>query len=99
MMEVANRLLMSPMVVLELQYLRESGKISIDAGVIAQTLRQQFGIQVDEEGTGAAIVHAVSVDWTRDPFDRIIASQAMTQNAYLLTRDERIRDYFAYAVW
>jgi PIN domain nuclease of toxin-antitoxin system len=99
MMEAATRILISPMVVLELQYLRDLGKISVDAGIVMQTLKQQFGMVVDEAGSGAAIINALSVGWTRDPFDRIITAHAILKNAYLLTRDQIIRDNCQYAVW
>lgn len=98
-MEAATRILISPMVVLELQYLRDSGKISVDAGIVTRTLTRQLGAVVDEAGAGAAIINALSVGWTSDPFDRIITAHAMLTNAYLLSRDQIIRDNYQYAVW
>jgi PIN domain nuclease of toxin-antitoxin system len=42
---------------------------------------------------------ALGQSWTRDPFDRIIVSQAALRNAPLVTRDQVIRDHYSQAVW
>jgi PIN domain nuclease of toxin-antitoxin system len=45
------------------------------------------------------IASARELRWTRDAFDRLITAQAMHEGALLVTRDRRIRDNFAGAVW
>lgn len=42
---------------------------------------------------------ATSLDWTREPFDRIIVAQAIAREASLVTRDQTILANFAGAVW
>ncbi|HXH57083.1 hypothetical protein [Iamia sp.] len=42
---------------------------------------------------------AQTLDWTRDPFDRIIAAQTLAAGARLLTKDLTIRDHLGLAVW
>jgi PIN domain nuclease of toxin-antitoxin system len=39
------------------------------------------------------------VQWTRDPFDRLIVAQALLHDAPLITKDEHIRRHYAGALW
>ena len=43
--------------------------------------------------------HALELNWTRDPFDRLIVAQAMAAGAALVTADHLIREHFVGAVW
>ncbi|TVQ29004.1 MAG: PIN domain nuclease [Spirochaetaceae bacterium] len=99
MLEAAQSTRISAMVVLELQYLYEQGQIAYPGDQIAGFLHDRFGVVVDSEGVGAAVLHATSFAWTRDPFDRTITAQAARAGAFLLTRDPIIRDNYAGAVW
>lgn len=99
MLNAASTLLISPVVVLEMQYLFEVGRIKYTGEQIAGFLHDQLNIQVDEDGLAPAVREAVACTWTRDPFDRIIASHAASRGAFLVTRDETIRDNYPDAVW
>jgi len=99
MLEAARSTRISPMVVLELQYLYENARIAYPGDEIAGFLVDQFGIVVDTAGMGDAVLHAGGLTWTRDPFDRTITAQAARVGAFLLTRDEIIRRHYAAAVW
>jgi PIN domain nuclease of toxin-antitoxin system len=45
-------------------------------------------------------LEAIDVDWTTDPFDRLIVAQAIANsNAKLITRDRLIRKNYPQAVW
>jgi len=46
-----------------------------------------------------AAKEAIERDWTRDPFDRLIAAQAALARARLLTRDDLLRRHFPSAFW
>ncbi|MDP2432311.1 MAG: hypothetical protein Q8O33_09780 [Pseudomonadota bacterium] len=48
---------------------------------------------------GRVVDAAERIDWTRDPFDRLIVAQAMAADAALVTADHLIRDRFPGAVW
>ena len=42
---------------------------------------------------------AMEFSWTRDPFDRLIAAQALVSGERLLTRDRLIRANCSWAFW
>ena len=42
---------------------------------------------------------ALSLDWTRDAFDRIIVANAMIQKSALLTKDQQILQHYKLAIW
>ena len=94
-----NNLRISPMVVLELQYLQEIGRVSASPENILSELQSSVGLQVCELPFQEVIKQAVPLNWTRDPFDRIIVAQATTAGADLLTRDKTVHTHFARAVW
>ena len=99
MLEASQSIRISPMVVLELQYLFEVSRIAYPGDEIAGFLSDEFGIAIDTAGMGDAVLHAAGLTWTRDPFDRIITAQAARAGAFLLTRDETMRQHYAAAVW
>ncbi|TVR52436.1 MAG: hypothetical protein EA426_18885, partial [Spirochaetaceae bacterium] len=76
LLESADSTRVSPIVVLELQYLFESRKIAFPGDEIIGFLSDQFGVLVDTEGMGDAVLRSVGFSWTRDPFDRIITAHA-----------------------
>jgi len=94
-----NDLLISPFVVLELQYLFEIQRASEPAEVVLAALTRDVGLEVCELPFFAVARIALGQSWTRDPFDRIIVSQAVLRGAPLLTRDQSIRDHCSQAVW
>jgi len=94
-----NELLISPFVVLELQYLFEIQRASEPAEVVLAALTRDVGLEVCELPFFEVARMALGQSWTRDPFDRIIVSQAALRNAPLLTRDQVIRDHYSQAVW
>ncbi|MFW5718003.1 MAG: type II toxin-antitoxin system VapC family toxin [Spirochaetota bacterium] len=99
MLEAAQSTRISPMVVLELQYLFEAARIAYPGDEISGFLADQFGVVVDTAGMGDAVLHAGGFTWTRDPFDRTITAQAARVGAFLLTRDETMRRHYHAAVW
>ena len=54
--------------------------------------------QADDPIT-AVISHAMTLTWTRDPFDRLLVATAMLHKAPLITQDRTIRENYAEAVW
>lgn len=96
----AQDLLISPMVLLEFQYLRERKRIRVDAGELFAYLNATFGIALCTFPFPAMAQEALSVDWTSDPFDRIIVAQARSNRASsLITADAHIRRHYDRAVW
>lgn len=97
--EDAEHLLISPMAELELTYLREISRINCPAATILDSLRRDIGLEICKQPFAAVIGAALALDWTRDPFDRIIVAQAAHRPAPLLTADQRIREHYSLAIW
>jgi PIN domain nuclease of toxin-antitoxin system len=94
-----HELFVSPMVNLELQYLHEIGRISEASPIVLNGLAANLGLKVCNLAFSSVIGEAVSFNWTRDPFDRIIVAQASVRKAQLLTKDYTILENFEDAVW
>lgn len=95
----ADDVCVSPMVLLELEYLREIGRLRVDADAIYTELNRNLGLTVCPREFHAVVAHARAQTWTRDPFDRLIVGQAVAADALLVTRDTAIRTNYARAVW
>ena len=94
-----NDLIISPAVLLELQFLKEIKRITADPMLIIQTLEETLGLQMCGLDFYKVVVGALSQSWTRDPFDRIIAAQASVRNELLLSKDRTIRRNCSVACW
>lgn len=92
-------LYISPMVMLEVQYLKEIGRISAEPALICENLAGSIGLQICGRPFLQVVTEAMTITWTRDPFDRIIAASANWADARLLTKDETILKNFPNAVW
>jgi len=92
-------IVISPVVELELQYLSEVGRTSDPADVVISDLRQRIGLETADASLATVVEVARSLSWTRDPFDRLIAAQAMSDGLPLLTADETLLAHLDLAVW
>lgn len=92
-------LLVSPMAVLELQYLHEIGRLAIPGGAVLADLQHRIGLRVAETPFHLIASAALDLSWTRDPFDRLIAGHSLAENLPLLTADASIRQHLSSAVW
>jgi PIN domain nuclease of toxin-antitoxin system len=87
------------MVVLEMQYLFELRRTSEPASIILPALSREIGLAVCDLPFAQVAEEALRHDWTRDPFDRLITSQAALRGTPLLTKDQAIRDHYPQALW
>ena len=94
-----QQLAISPMVVLECQYLFEIGKVTVGPGVLLADLGERIGLTVSSHPFADVTRTAVTLRWTRDPFDRLIAAQALAEGAPLVTADRTLLEHCAEAVW
>jgi PIN domain nuclease of toxin-antitoxin system len=92
-------LLISPCVKLELQYLFEIGRTTLPAARIVDDLDGQIGLIVCDLPFGIVVNRALALDWTRDPFDRLISAHSLCRGIPLLTKDKMIRRRLKLAVW
>lgn len=92
-------LVISPIVRLELALLREIGRIRVEPDEIVEGLIADWGVAIAEDPIVSVVAHAMTLCWTHDPFDRLLVATAMLHRAPLITRDQKIHDNYAEAVW
>ncbi len=96
----AHDLLMSPMVLVELNFLWQIGRIIRAPQDLAKQLRTQIGVNVCSHSFPDIGETALFETWTRDPFDLMIVSHAKANNySPLITHDQNIRDNYPRAIW
>ena len=94
-----KQILISPMVVLELEFLREIKRIEVQALDIVNTLAEEIGLKICPLPFSKIISQSLTENWTRDPFDRLIVAHARAAKAPLLTKDGQIQDNYPQAFW
>ena len=94
-----NDILVSPAVLLELQFLHEIKRLKPTASAIMTALAKEIGLCVCELSFTTVVDGAISEDWIRDPFDRLIVGHASANDASLVTKDETIRGHYRHAIW
>ena len=92
-------LLVSPMVVLELEFLHEIGRLNYKHDEILASLSHSIDLKVCNLSFATIAKESTKHSWTRDPFDRLIVANAICNNSKLLSRDRKIQDNFGEAVW
>ena len=97
--EGTTDLRISPMVRLELQYLFEIGRVGRPAGTVVDSLSAALGLTLCSASFAAVVHGAEGLDWTRDPFDRLIVAQAALHEAPLVTKHRTLHAAYADAVW
>lgn len=95
----ANDLRISPMVLLEVQYLSEAGKVKTTPDAMLASLADALGLTICDAPFEQVAQAAIGMTWTRDPFDRIITAQAGLADAPLVTKDSVIRKHYRKAIW
>jgi PIN domain nuclease of toxin-antitoxin system len=97
--EYADKVLISPMVILELNYLYEIERIIEKPNKIVSDLGEMIGLKVDTVNFFDVIQVAQELIWTRDAFDRLIVANAQLRHSVLITKDNRILDNYDGAVF
>lgn len=77
---------LSPVGLLELQFLAEIGRIQLAPG-FWDALRSDPRFQIDDPPVGQLIAAALPLGWTRDPFDRLLAAHSLARRLPLCTVD------------
>jgi PIN domain nuclease of toxin-antitoxin system len=94
-----DKILISPMVLLEFDFLQEVGRIAARGLPVYEELHLRVGLNLCHLPFARVIEAASSQTWTRDPFDRLIVGQASAADSDLLTRDDLINQQYPRAVW
>lgn len=96
----SSDVLISPMAFLEIQYLYDRKRISIEAVSLLAYLTATIGATLCDFPFPAIALAALTVGWTNDPFDRLIVAHAIANHeAPLITADQRILENYPNAVW
>ena len=96
----SSDLIVSPMVLLELQYLFEIKRVIKPPIALLDQLAALIGLKVSDHPFPAVNQTALFETWTRDPFDRLITAHARANSlAWLVTSDRRIREAYPRAIW
>ena len=94
-----ERVGVSQVVLLELQYLREIGRVTAMPRAVIMDLKQRLGLAIEDRSLETVMERALGLAWTRDAFDRLIVAQATLDDAELVTSDRLIRKHYPKAVW
>jgi PIN domain nuclease of toxin-antitoxin system len=81
----------SPVSLLEIQFLAEVGRLEVENPAFTDRLLGDRRFVVDEVPLVALVRNAIALDWTRDPFDRLLAAHSESRRVPLATLDERVR--------
>ena len=95
-----SELLISPMVLLELEYLFEIKRIVLPPQALLNQLETQIGLRLCDHPFPTIVQTALFETWTRDPFDRVIVAHARSNGyAPLVTSDQKIREHYPRTIW
>jgi PIN domain nuclease of toxin-antitoxin system len=94
-----SEVLISPMALVELQCLIEIGRFTDPVEQVLAVLGRDLGLKVCELPFAEVARRAFDLSWTRDPFDRLIVSQASLREAPLVTKDGDIHEHYRGALW
>jgi PIN domain nuclease of toxin-antitoxin system len=99
LLETAS-LLVSPMVLVELEYLLEAGRIKLPARDIQRKVEHELGVRVCDLPFPSIASAALDERWTRDPFDRFIVAHAKASGfASLISAGREIAQHYPRTVW
>ena len=77
----------SPVSLLEIQFLSEIGRLDVRNPEFTETLKKDPRFALDEVSLVALVEKALSLEWTRDPFDRMIAAHSLARRVPVCTLD------------
>ena len=83
----------SPVSFLEIQFLAEIGRLSVRNPEFTNTVMDDTRFTVDDIPLATLIRPALKLDWTRDPFDRLLVAHSSARRVPFCTTDRSIRDH------
>jgi PIN domain nuclease of toxin-antitoxin system len=81
-----QRLYISPVSLLELQFLAEAGRLRLRSAGVAELVERGPWL-LDDPPAAAWFDAALGLGWTRDPFDRLLVAHAQLRGWRLATGD------------
>jgi PIN domain nuclease of toxin-antitoxin system len=86
----------SPVSFLEIEFLHEIGKVEVRIDAFIEAAMSDSRFVVDELSMMTVIQQALRLDWTRDPFDRLLVAHSKARRKPLCTTDRLIRRHHVY---
>jgi len=97
--EAEKELRISPMVLLEIDFLHEIDRIRVSSNEIFTYLHHHLGLSLCDRSFVDVVRNAATQDWTRDPFDRLIVAHAALGKNQLISKDSMIQDHYSETLW
>jgi PIN domain nuclease of toxin-antitoxin system len=95
-----SELLISPVVLLELEYVHELKRVKLPARDLFQKVAHEVGVRLCDLSFASIVASSLDEKWTRDPFDRLIVANAKASGfAPLVSADEEIRRRYPRTIW
>lgn len=85
----------SPISLLELKFLDECGKIRVDVKKVSEGLSQDERFIMNDVSLEELCKQAWDLNWTRDPFDRLLVAHSLVRSIPLGTVDQLIRKNYS----
>ncbi|MGQ0815772.1 MAG: type II toxin-antitoxin system VapC family toxin [Gemmatimonadota bacterium] len=83
----------SPVSFLEVKFLAEVGKLEVDMQAFTTAVMADSRFLVDDVPFLNLIHQALPIEWTRDPFDRMLAAHSAARRLPLCTLDRNMRTH------
>jgi len=83
----------SPVSFLEIQFLAEVGRLSVRNPEFTDKVMNDPRFAVDDIPLETIVRHALRLDWTRDPFDRLLVAHSIARRIAFCTTDRSIRSH------
>ena len=78
---------------LEIQFLAEVGRLSVRNPQFTNKVMEDTRFTVDEIPLTSIVRYALPLDWTRDPFDRLLVAHSSARRISFCTTDRDIRSH------
>lgn len=87
-----RHLRLSPVSLLEIRFLIEVGRLELAAGRSVAEIAEDPRWTLDSPSSARLFTVALDLDWTRDPFDRLLVAHARYRRWRLATGDRLLKE-------
>jgi PIN domain nuclease of toxin-antitoxin system len=94
-----NNLYFASISKLELQLFFEIGRLQYAPGIILNELSKNIGLCEGIYSYTEVTDKSLEINFTRDPFDRMIVAESAIDSNPLITKDENILQNYTNAIW
>ena len=88
----------SPISLLEIQFLAEVGHVEIQDQQFYEVLPSDPRFLIDEVPLMPLVRKAITISWTRDPFDRLLVAHSLARRTDFCTLDRTVRQHHPWLV-